>query len=367
MTLDFATFLGKHVARYTEQHSLNAAHYRAVRAALSCRTPSMGGHLYHCSGCSKKHFAYHSCNHRNCPQCGSAYQDLWAAKQEVKLLPHTTYYMLTFTIPAELRSCFIAQPKLAYDGLMKASAEALKNLIASKYKGAQAGFINVLHTWGRQIQHHPHVHCIVPAVVFDADKQDILKPKKADSFFVHFKPLAQHFRSLMRKMLLDIEHNTGFRMSKEARIALSPATNWNVQVKPVGEGKAALRYLARYVQRSAFDPKRLLGYDKEGNVRIRWTHSNTGKKGVMTLTPHELIRRWLLHVLPKGLMRVRHYGYLSPAAVKTRLLIRALLGEIGEPEIEMPDFLNEAHKCSACGCELKLVHTFKRIRPPPWI
>ena len=218
--------------------------------------------------------------------------------------------MVTFTVPAELRACFIAEPKLAYDGLMKASAEALKDLIANKHNGAQAGFISVLHTWGRQIQHHPHVHCIVPAVAFDAREHKVKKPKQANAFFVHF---------------------------------------------------------ARYVQRSAITPKRLLGYTRDGKVRVSWTNSNTGKKGVMTLTPHEFIRRWLLHVLPKGFIRVRHNGFLSPAAKKTRLFIRALLGEIGEPETELPGFLSQLHKCCECGCELRLVKTFKPIRPPPWI
>lgn len=367
MALTLAEVLNDHFKSYAEQHPVNAAHYQAVRAVLSCRTPAMGGHLYACSGCSKKHFAYHSCNHRSCPQCGSADQALWSAKQEAKLLPDTTYYMITFTVPAELRACFLVEPKLAYDGLMKASANALKDVVATKYKGATAGFISVLHTWGRKIQHHPHVHCIVPAVAFDPVKEDIIKSKKESKFLIHFKPLAQRFRTLMREMLQEIEKSTDFKLSKEARIALSPTTTWNVQVKAVSEGKTALRYLARYVRRSAFSPKRLLGYDENGSVRVSWTDSNTGKKSVMILHPHELIRRWLIHVLPKGLIRVRHYGFLSPAAKETRLLIRALLGEIGEPEVQIPDFLNQPHKCCECGCELTLIKTFKRIRPPPWI
>lgn len=367
MALSLADLLKQHFKSYAEQYPVNAAHYRAVRAVLSCRTPVMGGHLYACSGCRKKHFAYHSCNHRSCPQCGSSQQAHWSAKQEVKLLPDTTYYMVTFTVPAELRASFLAHPRLAYDGLMKASAEALKNVIATKYNNAIAGFISVLHTWGRQIQHHPHVHSIVPAVAFNIGKSEVLTSNQTTTFLVHYKPLAQRFRTLMRAMLQEIQKQTDFRLSKEARIALSGETSWNVQVKPVGEGKAALRYLARYVQRSAFSPQRLLGYDAKGNVRVSWTDSNTGRKSVMSLHPHEFIRRWLIHVLPKGLMRVRHYGFLSPAAKKTRLIIRALLGELGEPDIEIPDFLNKPHQCSECGCELTLVKTLKRIRPPPWI
>lgn len=146
----------------------------------------------------------------------------------------------------------------------------------------------------------------------------------------------------------------------EARRALSPKTQWNVNLQHVGSGKTALRYLARYVQRSAFSPKRLLGHDSKGNIRLRWTCSSTGKSSVMTLSPHEFIRRWLLHVLPKGFTRVRHYGFLSSAAKKTRLKIRLLLGAGRELEVELPD--RDPFLCEHCGQSLSLVKSFPRVK-----
>ena len=330
MALALAELLGEHWGDYTRAHRqhLCAAHYRAARSVLACRTPAMGARLYRCTGCGKKHSACHSCNHRSCPQCGASDQKKWTAKQEARLLP-APYFMVTFTIPAELRRLCHAHPAILYDLILRESAGALRDVIATKFKGARSGFTSVLHTWGRQIQHHPHVHLIVPAVALRADTGQLIHPKK-DTFLVHFSPLAQRFRSRLHSALKDQHPEIYQQLTPAQRHALSPAKTWNVQLQPVGRGKTALRYLARYVQRSAFSAGRLLGYDKRGNVRLRWTCSTTNRTSVMTLTPHEFIRRWLLHVLPKGFTRVRHYGYLSSAARKTRLLIRLKLGEFGE-------------------------------------
>lgn len=172
---------------------LCSAHYRAVRRALACRTAQMGGMLYRCDSCSKLHYAYHSCNHRNCPQCGALDQQIWAAKQEARLLP-VPYFMVTFTIPAQLRYLCLAHPKILYNLLLRESARALSDVCASKLKGARIGFTSVLHTWGRQMQHHPHVHRIVPALAFDLQSADIIRPDKED-FLIHYRPLTERFRS----------------------------------------------------------------------------------------------------------------------------------------------------------------------------
>lgn len=361
MPLRLAEILADHWDSYAQKNStrLTSAHYRAVRAVLSCRTPAMGGRVYTC-GCGKIHYSYHSCNHRSCPQCGSADQQAWSLKQEARLLPGITYYMITFTVPAELRSVFLAFPKEAYGALMRESAGALKDVIATKYKGAETGFTSVLHTWGRQVQHHPHVHMIVPAVAYDPVTSEPVLPKKPADFLVHYKPLAARFRTRLRLALEEIEELT---LSPEARRALSPSKQLNVKVKPVGKGKTAVRYLARYAMKSAFSEKRLLGYDAQGNIRLKWTCSNTGKVGVLTLHPHEFIRRWLIHVLPKGFARIRHFGFMSAAAKKKRLRLRALLGELGEPAPEIPDLPPVC--CADCGGELKLIRILKAPRPPP--
>jgi hypothetical protein len=360
VALALAELLGEHWADYARAHRqhLCAAHYRAARSVLSCRTPAMGGRLYRCRGCAQSHYAYHSCNHRSCPQCGARDQQVWTARQEARLLP-VPCFLVTFTLPDELRGLCRAHPEVLYDLLLRESAGALQDVIATKYHGARGGFTSVLHTWGRKVQHHPHVHLIVPAVAYQPETGQLIHPRK-DDFLVHFRPLAQRFRSRLQRALRD--HHPGIfeALSPTQRQALSPAKTWNVQLQPAGRGQSALRYLARYVQRSAFCAQRLLGYDPHGNVLLTWTCSTTKRTAVLTLHPHEFIRRWLLHVLPKGFTRVRHYGFLSGAARKTRLRIRALLGELGEPAPKLPDL--KPFTCDYCGGELTFLREIAPIR-----
>ena len=366
MALDLAELLGEHWASYARAHRqhLCAAHYRAVRRVLTCRTPALGGRLYRCDGCKKRHYAYHSCNHRNCPRCGALDQQIWTAKQEARLLP-VPYFMVTFTIPQQLRSLALAHPKIFYDLLLRESAAALQDLIATKYHDARSGFISVLHTWGRQIQHHPHIHIIVPAVAFNPDTRTLVHPAK-DEFLIHYRPLAARFRSRLHTALKNDHPEIYRQLTPRQHHVLSPAKVWNVQLQHAGRGHTALRYLARYVQRSAFNAKRLLGYDQNGNVRLRWTSSDTGRTAVMSLHPHEFIRRWLMHVLPKGFTRVRHYGFLSPAAKRTRLFIRLKLGELGEPAPKLPEPV--PFTCDCCGGALTFLREIAPIhfmRGPP--
>jgi hypothetical protein len=360
VALDLAKLLGEHWAGYTRAHRqhLCAAHYRAVRRVLACRTPEMGGHLYRCGGCRKNHYAYHSCNHRSCPRCGARDQQVWTAKQEARLLP-VPYFMVTFTLPAELRALCLAHPAILYDLILRESAGALRDVIATRHHGAGTGFTSVLHTWDRKIGHHPHVHVIVPALGFDPGTRRLVHPPD-DGFLVHFRPLAERFRSRLHTALRRDQPEIYRPLTPKQRHVLSPAKTWNVQVKPVGRGRTALRYLARYVQRSAFAAGRLLGYDAHGKVRLKWTSGQTGRTSVMTLHPHEFIRRWLLHVLPKGFTRVRHYGFLGSAARRTRLLIRLQLGELGEPAPELPEPV--PFTCECCGGELTFLREIAPVR-----
>ena len=213
----------------------------------------MGGKLYRCDGCSKYHFAYYSCNHRNCPQCGSLDQQVWAAKQEAKLLP-VPYFMVTFTLPDKLRYLCLAWPKILYPLLLTESAGALRDVIATKYQGGRTGHVSVLHTWGRQMQHHPHVHCIVPAIVFDEAACELVHPRKSD-FLVSYRPLAARFRSRLYTALRDHHPEIYAQLTPDARRVLGCQQQWNVNLQHVGRGKTALRYLARYVRRSAFSPE----------------------------------------------------------------------------------------------------------------
>ena len=361
MSLTLADLLRDHWLGYSRENAgkLCTAHHRAVRNVLTCRTPYLGGSVYRCKGCKKNHYAYHSCNHRNCPQCGSLDQQIWSAKQEARLLP-VPYFMVTFTIPDELRGLCLAYPKEIYGLMLKASASALKDVIATKTKGARCGFTSVLHTWGRKLQLHPHIHCIVPAAAYLEESRKVISPGK-DEFLIHYLPLAARFRSLMQSRLKDDYPDIHKKLTSDQRRSLSAQTQWNVNLQHVGTGRTALRYLARYVKRSGFTAKRLIGYDSNGMIMLRWTCSTTNKTSIIRLTPHEFIRRWLLHVLPKSFGSIRHYGFLSGAAKKTRLQVRAYFGEMVEPLPKLPE--QKPFTCPHCDGELRFIRTIKRSYP----
>ncbi|RLA41659.1 MAG: hypothetical protein DRR42_24420 [Gammaproteobacteria bacterium] len=366
MALTLADLLRDHWESYTRENfsKICTAHRRAVRNVLTCRTSFLGGMVFRCTGCRKNHYAYHSCNHRNCPQCGALDQQIWSAKQEARLLP-VPYFMVTFTIPSELRSLCLAYPKELYGLMLKASASALKDVVATKTKGGRCGFTSVLHTWGRQLQLHPHIHCIVPAAAFLEGNQKVIIPGKGD-FLIHYLPLAARFRSLMWSRLKNDYPEIYQNLTSDQLRSLSARTPWNVNLRHVGSGCTALRYLARYVKRSGFTAKRLVGYDAKGMVMLRWTCSTTNKTSIIKLTPHEFIRRWLLHALPKGFARIRHYGFLSGAAKKTRLRVRAYFGEMSEPLPKLPE--KQPFTCPHCYGELRFLRLIKRDcqdRGPP--
>lgn len=366
MPLDLADLLAEHWASYAHENrrKLAAAHYRAVARVLACRTPVLGGRLYRCDGCAKPHFAYHSCNHRSCPRCGSQEQAEWTAKQEAKLLPVPSF-MVTFTLPSELRQACLAYPREMYDLILKTSAAALWDVITTKTKGGVSGFTAVLHTWGRQLQHHPHVHFIVPALAWDPKKKQLIRPG-SDQFLVHFSPLAARFCSLLQTALSEQQPDIFQQLPPAAKAIFHPSKRWNVQLQAVGSGKTAVRYLARYVRRSAIGPKRIIGYDGSGKILIHWTSSRTGKPAIMALAPHEFIRRWLIHVLPKGFARVRHYGFASAAAIKTRRAIRLHLGAEIDPIPKLPE--PQPPTCPCCGGNLTFLRELAPIhllRGPP--
>lgn len=368
MALHLAEILREHWAGYTRAHAakLTGAHYRAVRRVLACRTPELGGRLYQCANtsCRKKHYAYHSCNHRSCPQCGSLDQQTWSAKQEAKLLK-VPYFLITYTVPAELRSLCLHQPKILYKLLLKCSAQALHDIAATKLKapGLRLGITSVLHTWGRQMQHHPHVHSIVPAIGYDPQNDKLISPKKPDQFLTHYRPLANRFRSLIHTALKEDHPDIYQKLTPDQRRALSPSIKWNVQLQPAGRGKTALRYLARYIHRSALGPKRIIGINQNGLLKLHHTPTGSKRPGVMRLTVHEFLRRWTLHILPKGFVRVRHTGFFASAAIKTRLRIRTLLHCGPELPVELPEL--PPHTCEHCGGELTFLRELPRPRGPP--
>ncbi|TLD68528.1 IS91 family transposase [Phragmitibacter flavus] len=363
--MDLAAIFARHWSRFAASHAhlLTGAHHRAARAVLSCRTAELGGQVHHCAECLEARFVYHSCNHRSCIKCGGREQKQWAAAQEAKLLP-VRYFMLTFTLPDELRRFAYAHQKWFYDVMFKATAALLMDFAQDeKHLGGMPGFTSVLHTWTRQMQHHPHVHVIMPGVALSEDGLRVRRAKGRRYLFP-VKALAVAFRHRISTLIKasDDKHGTRHHSTIPAEVW---SKSWVVDARAVGKGDHALRYLARYVNKTAVSEPRLLGYDVQGNIRLNCQDSGTGKWRVIRLTPDDFLRRWCLHVLPKGLVRVRHYGLLSAAAKKRRLGVQEILGHV--PRRKPKPLVVEKPKCPCCGKEMVLVmrmprHLFGTIR-----
>ena len=358
--MKFADLLRRHWPEYVDRAGgagkIPPVHWRAVEAALSCRTPRLGGHVYTCRDCNRELFAYHSCNHRACPRCGGRDQQLWSARQQARRLP-VSYFMLTFTVPESLRWFFLRYDRVAYNALFAAVSGAIRELFADpKHFGGQPGFTAVLHTWTRQMEFHPHLHVLVPAVDLGNNGCQVIRAKDPEFLLPH-APLARRYREAFLARLRDKHPDLYTLIDSDIH-----STNWNINIKLVGRGKRALRYLAAYVNKSAFSEQRLAGYDEKGRIRLWWQDSKDRKRKLMTLEACEFIRRWLLHVLPKGLTRVRHYGFLSAAAVKSYRRLRFLLG--GKAfALEIPE--SEPLCCPCCGKEMQLQGKLLPVRGPP--
>jgi len=334
------------------------AQRRALLAIRRCRTPALGGHVYRCTDCAGTDFAYHSCNHRACPRCGGAATAAWTARQEARLLP-VAYFLVTFTLPAELRPAVKARPDLLHDLLFRESAAALQQLAAEpRLLGAELGFTGVLHTWGRQLQHHPHVHFVVPGGGLNG--RQWVHARQPD-WLLPVAKLAAEFRRRFEGAL---------RASAPALHAAVPAGTWRsrwvVHSLPAGSGANVVRYLARYVGRTAIGDERIVAADEQ-TVTFRYTDSATQEKKECTLEAAEFLRRYLQHVLPPGQHRVRSFGWLHPAAKARRMVVETLLAKpivIAAPPPPLPQW--HLH-CPHCGAfALVRIGTLpRRARAPP--
>jgi len=296
------------------------AQRRALIAIARCRTPALGGHVYRCTDCAGSDFSYHSCHHRACPRCGGAGTAAWTQQQTERLLP-VPYFLVTFTVPEELRGAFQAQPELMHDLLFTESAATLQQVAAEpRLLGGELGFVGVLHTWGRQLQHHPHVHYVVPGGGLSADCKKWCAARQAD-WLLPVKRLAAVFRGRMEAVL---------RASAPALHAAVPAGMWQrpwvVHCQPAGSGTNVVKYLARYVGRTAISDERIVSADDD-EVTFRYTDSATQQRKVCTVSAAEFMRRYLQHVPPRGQHRVRYFGWLHPAAIKRRMIVETLLAK----------------------------------------
>jgi hypothetical protein len=292
------------------------SHRQAMRAIEQCRTAALGGHVYSCQACDETQYQYHSCRNRHCPKCQHGKAQQWLEKQRELLLP-ASYFLLTVTLPSELRRVARSYQKLIYDLLFRTSAAAVQHLTSDpRFVGAQLGMVGVLHTWGRNLSYHPHVHYLVPAVGVTADGQ--AQPSRSKSFLLPVQALSKIFRAKFRDAL----RQTGC-------FALVPESVWEqewvVHCQPVGNGLTALKYLAPYIFRVAISNKRILKL-KDGKVTFRYRTSDTGKLKTCILSVEEFIRRFLQHVLPKGFVKVRYYGFFSSGLRPRLAALRQQLG-----------------------------------------
>ena len=251
-----AEVLRRHWPAYERKFGarLLPSHRRAVQAILSCRTPALGGQLYQCD-CGRQHFAYHSCNHRACPRCGHADASQWLQRQRRRLLP-VPYYLVTFTVPEQLRPVIRSHQKILYALLLQQSAAALLDVGRDhKDLGAQLGLLAVLQTWARDLHYHPHVHCVVPGGGLSADGWRWV-PAKRPGYFLPQKVLARRFRSRLKQALQQNQPQLFSQIPPKVW-----RRDWVADVQPVGSGEPALKYLAAYVYRTAFSAERIVADD----------------------------------------------------------------------------------------------------------
>lgn len=331
---------------------LSLGQLKVMTAIENCRTAALGGHVEACDDCGHWRVAYNSCRNRHCPKCQGAAARTWLAAREADLLP-VGYFHVVFTVPAEIAAIAWQNKAVVYDLLFRAAADTLLTIAADpKHLGARVGITAVLHTWGSALTHHPHVHMIVPGggIALDGTRWISSRP----AFLLPVRVLGALFRRLFLTRLLALFDvgKLGF-FGAQAHLAarrtflrhLSPIRKkrWVVYAKPPFAGpQAVLAYLSRYTHRVAISNRRLIGFDGAG-VTFRYKdyrRDAAERQQVMTLATDEFIRRFLIHVLPRGFHRIRHYGLLASSTHKDAMtLARGLLGVAGpveEPEPEEP-------------------------------
>jgi hypothetical protein len=357
---------------------LSLADLKVMSAIENCRTAALGGHVEACEDCGQWRIAYNSCRNRHCPKCQGAAARTWLAERKADLLP-VGYFHVVFTLPAEVADIAFHNKTAVYDLLFKAASETMLTIAADrKHLGARIGITAVLHTWGSAMTHHPHVHMIVPGggIALDGSRWISSRP----AFLLPVRVLGKLFRRLFLTRLVAL-HDAG-RLAFFGAIAhlaerraflrhLSPVRRkrWVIYAKaPFAGPQAVLAYLSRYMHRVAISNSRLIRLDESG-VTFRYKdyrRDGANRQQLMTLGPDEFIRRFLLHVLPKGFHRIRHFGLLAGSARKASLaLARDLLNVAAPSDDDTTDEPDDFRPpCPCCGGRMIVIETFDRWRQP---
>ncbi|MCK5089999.1 MAG: IS91 family transposase [Hyphomicrobium sp.] len=353
---------------------------KVMTAIEHCRTAALGGHVARCENdvCGHMHIAYNSCRNRHCPKCQATAARDWLADREAELLP-VGYFHVVFTLPAPIADIAYQNKRVIYDLLMKASAETMITIAADpKHLGAKIGITSVLHTWGSAMTHHPHVHMIVPGGGISLDGSKWIRSRKR--FLAPVKVLSRLFRRLFLEKLVKAHGegrlnfyrvHAGLTNRAAFNVFLKPSrkTEWYVYIKePFAGPEAVLAYLSRYTHRVAISNRRIIKADATG-VTFRYKDyraDDTARYKTMTLNPHEFIRRFLIHVLPKGLHRIRHYGLFANgnraaniARARELLNVPAPINDVANEttaELDEPRVLN--FPCPCCGGRMIIIEVF---------
>jgi len=359
---------------------------KVMSAIERCRTAALGGHVTRCEDCAHEHIAYNSCRNRHCPKCQAGAAKTWLAAREAELLP-VRYFHLVFTLPKPIADIAYQNKREIYNLLMRASADTVIKIAADpKHLGARVGITAVLHTWGSAMTHHPHVHMIVPGGGLSADGTSWIACRK--TFFLSVRVLSRLFRRLMLDGLAKL-HKAGELQFFGAHAELTDPVvfgaflqplrkiDWVVYAKePFAGPKAVLAYLSRYTHRIAISNSRLIRFDAERvTFKVKdYRLKGAGRHTTMTLATSEFIRRFLIHVLPKGQHRIRHYGFYGNGNRAANIArIRKLLGTEpparkdardtgGREDDQSPRIL--ALPCPCCGGRLMIIDTFEPMRHP---
>ena len=353
---------------YRQQHGhrLSVSQRQTMAAIERCRTPALGGQVYTCPRCATVRYSYHSCRNRHCPTCQHGQAQTWLAKQQALLLP-VPYFLVTFTLPAQLRSLARQHPRQLYSVLFRSSATALQQLAADpRFLGGQLGMVGVLQTWTRDLRYHPHIHYLVPAGARSHVDGRWLAAK--GRILVHVKPLAKLFRGKVRAALQQL----GWARTVPPE---TWRTAWVVDCRPVGSGAAALTYLAPYIFRVALSNPRIVSIVNE-QVTFRYRVADSKKTKRCTLPASVFIGRFLQHVLPQGFVKVRYFGLFRPGNRQVLAQLRAALtgpapscttslatAGVSTDEPAVP----RAARCPACGATMELTQTVRPTSrsPPP--
>jgi len=385
--LEVADVFHRHGADWRRANAghLSLGQLQVMSAIEQCRSAALGGHVERCEDCGHSRVAYNSCRNRHCPKCQGAAAEDWLAAREADLLP-VAYFHVVFTLPAEIAPIAHQNKAVVYDLLFRTAAETLLTIAADpKHLGARIGATAVLHSWGSAMTHHPHVHMIVPGGGISLDGTHWVRCKP--SFLLPVRVLSRLFRRLFLAALADAHaagrlaffgeiKGLGRCEAFTAHLAPLKKKNWFVYAKPPFAGpEAVLAYLARYTHRVAISNSRLIVLDERG-VTFRYKdyrRNGQARYRTMTLSANEFIRRFLLHVLPKGFHRIRHYGLLASASCKTNIARARELIAAPIPQVEPsashdtvdPDAITDHRPpCPCCGGRMILVEVFARGAAP---